>query len=160
VTGNNGHGPVTPDDRFAVKPGQVRYPFTQPGDWVLYANISDRAFRVYALLMSHINHERDDDRVWPSQATLASVLGLTKGDQVGEAIRELVAIGAVIPHIVSDKDGRYTQYEVMREPIHDDWRGPRRSADIYKPGVLEEIREERVKKRPYQVGKSRRVTTG
>lgn len=128
------------------------WPFSQVGDWVLMAPISDRAVRVYCLLRAHVNAARDkrgDSSVWPSQGTLATVMGLSKPDAVGKAIRELIALGAVKARIIRTPRGRLMVYKVHLEPpagvAYD---GPRCTADLYQTGALEQLDADRVARRP------------
>jgi hypothetical protein len=139
-----------PDDGFMVEGDS--WPFSQVGDWVLMSPISDRAVRVYCLLRAHVNAARDkrgDSSVWPSQGTLATVMGLSKADAIGKAIRELIELGAVKARVIRTPRGRLMVYKVFIEPpagvAYD---GPRCTADLYQTGVLEQLDAERVARRP------------
>jgi hypothetical protein len=66
-------------------------PFTLVPEWVLDADISHGALRLYALIGRYAN---SDDAAWPSRATLASRLRCSK-DSVDRWIKELVDIQAL-----------------------------------------------------------------
>src|SRR5690242_1743199 len=68
--------------RFAVVP-----------EWVIDADISDAAFRLYSVLLryGHTSGSR-----MPSRATLARRLRKRSPDSVDRAMKELVALGAVV----------------------------------------------------------------
>jgi len=72
-----------------------RAPFTQVGDWVLLAPIRNQAKVLYWALSAHINQDRDNTEVWPSQDTLAELLRLSDGRKIRPFLKELEAIEAI-----------------------------------------------------------------
>jgi hypothetical protein len=80
-----------------------RPPFSMVGDWVLLAPIRHQAKVLYWALVAHVNHDREDDEVWPSQDTLAAILGLSDGRKIRPFIKELEAIGAITVRKVRSK---------------------------------------------------------
>jgi hypothetical protein len=108
-------------------------PFTQLGDWVNHAGISDRAARIYWTLCEHLNIKRGDRAVWPAQKVLAKVLGIKRAADVAPAIDELVAIGAVEIRADYDENGRRVRnrYLIHRAP-DSDYVGPRSLAEFYR----------------------------
>ena len=79
-------------------------PFTMVPEWVLDADITDGALRLYAVIGRYTN---SDDAAWPSRATLATRLRASK-DSVDRWVKELTGIGAlVVEHRkVETKDGK------------------------------------------------------
>lgn len=88
------------EDFDLVEPGRESI-YTQVGEWVAYAPISDRAVRVYWLLRAHVNVSRKlpdgrpDPRAFPSQKRLAAILRVKRTETITAAVDELVEIGAV-----------------------------------------------------------------
>lgn len=144
-----------PDDAFEVE-GDL-YPFSTVPDWVIIGAAHDRDVRVYALLRAHVNRRRRDDEAWPSQATLATVLGLSKPDEVGKSIARLIEMGALSKRVVPTATGRMTKYRTWLEPRPgSQFDGPRCTSDLYRPGVLDQMHAERVIPRQ-QPGRSPRM---
>jgi helix-turn-helix protein len=139
----------TEDFPIAVERDEDETPFAMVGDWVMLAPISDRAVRVYGLLRAHINQKRKDNEVWPSQSTLAAVIGLSKSDDIGKSIKELEAIGAVRKRIRTGRKGRYTAY-IVRLHAPAGYAGLISTDDLYKPGVLDRLKAERVTRLPHR----------
>lgn len=134
------------------------FPFTAVPDWVTLGVTEDRDLRVYALLRAHVNRKRRDDEAWPSQVTMATVLGLSKPDEIGKSIARLIAMGAVSKRVVPGPRGRITKYRLWLEPRPGTtYDGPRCTADLYQPGVLDRLHEERVVPRR-QPNRSRRLS--
>src|SRR5690348_2481137 len=108
-------------------------PFTQLGDWVNHAGISDRAARTYWTLCEHLNIKRGDRAVWPAQAVLAKVLGIKRAADIAPAVDELVVIGAIEIKADYDDNGRQVRnrYIIHRAPA-DGYVGPRSLAEFYK----------------------------
>ncbi|MFJ6215040.1 hypothetical protein ACIQGZ_17145 [Streptomyces sp. NPDC092296] len=108
-------------------------PYTQLGDWVNHAGITDRAARIYWTLCEHLNIKRSDREVWPAQNVLAKVLGIKRAADVAPAIDELVVIGAVEIRADYDASGRRVRnrYIIHRAP-EDGYVGPRSLAEFYK----------------------------
>lgn len=67
--------------------------FSQIPHWVLYADISPQAIRLYAVLQHYANKESE---AWPSRATLAKEIRVSSTRTVDAAMSELTGIGAVI----------------------------------------------------------------
>lgn len=146
-----------PAEGFAVEAEPDESPFAQVGDWVLLAPISDCAVRVYCLLRAHVNHARNDNEVWPSQEKLAAVLGLSKADKIGEAVKALESIGAVRKKWRTGRKGRYTVY-VVRLHAPAGWTGLRSAAeDLHRPGVVEQLVRERVRRLPHRTDAARKA---
>ena len=77
------------EQRFAVVP-----------EWVLDADISDRAYRLYGVLL---RYGHSSGHRMPSRATLAARLHKDCPDTVDRALKELVGIGAVaVEHRTAD----------------------------------------------------------
>jgi hypothetical protein len=72
-----------------------RNPFTQAPDWVLLAPISRQAKLLYWALKAHVNTERGDNEVWPTQDMLAEIMELSDGRKIRPYLKELVAIDAL-----------------------------------------------------------------
>src|SRR3954465_5207896 len=70
------------EQRFAVVP-----------EWVLDAELSDAAFRLYAVLL---RYGQSSGARMPSRAALAARLKKRSTDTVDRALKELVAVGAVV----------------------------------------------------------------
>ena len=111
-----------PDETFRAKNGR-RFPYTTIGDWVPLSGVSSRAVHVYCLLRMHVNDDRRNGKAWPSQGTLAAMVGIKKYDVIAAAIRELVDLGAVEVETEKTKDGRRNTYTVHESPA-DDYAGP------------------------------------
>lgn len=124
-----------PTSHDTVKAGRGA-PFTDCGTWVVLAQVVDRrkgcarpishlACRVYWILRAHVDQSRMDmngkvdERVWPGQDEMAAMVGVSKYDTIGEAIKDLVDIGAVT--VESQRHPRNPMrrrnvYTVHREP--------------------------------------------
>lgn len=82
-------------------------------EWVVYAEVSDRAFRLYAVLRRHANNRLMSR---PSRAKLAERLR-TSIKSIDRALRELEAVGAVtIRHRWSNPQG--TEYVFHKDVDH------------------------------------------
>jgi hypothetical protein len=67
-------------------------PFAIVPDWLIRAEISDRAVRVYALLARHA--DRETLAAWPKRSTMATALQCSS-DSIDRALRELVDLKAI-----------------------------------------------------------------
>lgn len=125
-------------DKIRIRGGR-KFPYTTVGDWVLMSGVSSRAVHVYTLLRMHVNTERGDEKVWPSQATLAAMVGVKKYDVVAAAIKELVSIGAVeVLPTKKGANGRRNEY-VVHEAPPEGYAGPVGQADWYRArGLLDD----------------------
>lgn len=115
--------------QFEVRTGRPSG-YTSVGDWVLLAPITDRAVRIYCLLRMHCEGLTDDE-AWPSQRTLASMLGVKKADTIQNAIKELVELGAVEVQTVAAQHGRHNRYVVHLSPPPGYEKGPRDRTSYY-----------------------------
>lgn len=116
------------------------FPWSVIADWLVFAPISDLAYRVFGVLRAFANKEKGGHTSFPSQATIARALGYAKRDAIGSAIAELENIGAVTRTIKSQASGRFTLYRtnlIPPDPKNYPW--PRRSSDLRDPGMLEDL---------------------
>ena len=93
--------PAKTDGKFVIAP------------WgILFADISDGAYRLYSVLSTYADQE---GACWPSRATLALDLRKSR-DTVDRLLKELVDIGAVVIHKRRRADGSLTssEYTVRR----------------------------------------------
>ncbi|MDI9836224.1 helix-turn-helix domain-containing protein [Streptomyces sp. KAU_LT] len=109
-----------------VRPGRrSRYRFTQSPQWaLLWTDLSDAGYRAYSLLLAHVNADRDDNQVWPSQDSLAAMLG-KHVNSVQRVLKELDRLGLVDVEAVrygGNKMKRRNIYTVHEEPPAD-WEG-------------------------------------
>jgi hypothetical protein len=88
------------EDRFAIVP-----------EWLLDAEISDAAVRLYAVLLRYGN---SSGARMPSRSTLARRLHKRSTDSVDRAMKELVAIGAVVVEHRYDGSQRLTNAYYLR----------------------------------------------
>lgn len=87
-------------------------PFAIVPEWVLDAEVSDRAVRLYALLWRYADRS---GRSWPSRKALADRLRCSR-DTVDRAIRELVEIEALAVEARQDEAGdRATNLYLLRQ---------------------------------------------
>ncbi|MFD3426058.1 helix-turn-helix domain-containing protein [Nocardia fluminea] len=94
---------VTVDIKFAIIP-----------EWIIYADVSDRAFRLYAVLRKHANNETGESR--PSRARLATLLRVSLST-IDRTLDELVKAGAIeIRHRWSNAEK--TAYSSVRDSLH------------------------------------------
>lgn len=79
-----------------VRRGRVsKWKFTQTPQWaLLMAELSDPGFRVYSLLLAHVNDD-DDGEVWPQQQTMADMLARHRNSISRVITKELVPLGLV-----------------------------------------------------------------
>lgn len=67
-----------PEDEFSATTGR-QFPFSQPGDWVMLADIPHGPKALYVVLCGHVNlAKHGHTRVWPTEASLAAILGCTE----------------------------------------------------------------------------------
>lgn len=67
-----------PDGEFTAEGGR-QFPYSQPGDWVLIADIPHGPKALYVVLYGHVNiGKHGHSRVWPTEASLAALLGCTE----------------------------------------------------------------------------------
>lgn len=80
-----------------VRRGRIsRWRFTQTPQWaLLMAELSDPGYRIYSLLLAHVNSEDDDGEVWPQQQTLAQMLDRHRNSISRVITQELGPLGLV-----------------------------------------------------------------
>jgi hypothetical protein len=78
----DGESALVLEQRFAIVP-----------EWVIDADLSDAAFRLYAVLL---RYGQSSGARMPSRAVLAARLKKRSTDTVDRALKELVAVGAVV----------------------------------------------------------------
>lgn len=109
-----------------LRPGRrAPYPFTQTPQWaLLMTELTDREFRVYTLLLAHLNSSRGDNLAWPSVENMGAMLGRHR-NRIGEAITGLVRHGLVDRHVVrhGDSNSRRRNIYVVHETPPDGWSG-------------------------------------
>jgi hypothetical protein len=91
------------ENRFAIVP-----------EWVIDADVSDAAFRLYAVLL---RYGQSSGARMPSRAVLAARLKKRSTDTVDRALKELVSVGAVV--VERRRRGRENltnRYHVMSTP--------------------------------------------
>lgn len=106
--------PSTGSDDQARYGRRSRYRFTQVPHWVLLtAHLSDAGYRIYSLLLAHVNAGQEDGKTWPHQKTLADMLGRRR-EAVGRVIREeLEPLG-----MVTVKEERYGTNDSRRRNVY------------------------------------------
>ncbi|MCX4547239.1 helix-turn-helix domain-containing protein [Streptomyces sp. NBC_01565] len=103
-----------------------RFKFAAAPQWVLLmTELSHPAFRLYCVLLAHVNASRDDGLVWPQQKTLAKLLGYSRRASLDPLFKALVALGLVevdVKRYGQNKSRRRNVYTVHEEPPAD-WSG-------------------------------------
>jgi len=104
VEGTGDQGSLVLEQRFAVVP-----------EWVIDAGISDCAYRLYSVLL---RYGQTSGCRMPARATLAARLHKTCTDTVDRALKELVAIGAVVVEHRRRASGEHltNRYHLMNTP--------------------------------------------
>ena len=82
-------------------------------EWVLFADISDAALRLYAVLL---RYGQSSGQRMPSRAVLASRLRKRSKDSVDRALKELVRVGAVV--VQRRRDGNRQPDQPLHRPQH------------------------------------------
>lgn len=101
-TPENG-GDLVLEQRFAIVP-----------EWVIDAQVSDAAFRLYAVLL---RYGQSSGARMPSRAVLAARLRKRSTDTVDRALKELVAVGAVaVERRRRGRENLTNRYYVMSTP--------------------------------------------
>ena len=95
---------------------QVR--FAMVPEWILDAEVSDRAVRLYAVLARYAD---GSGRAWPGRALLAKRVRCSK-DSIDRAMAELVAVGAITKRgrVSADGDQTSNLYVVRHTPHRPD----------------------------------------
>jgi len=89
------HDPHTP---IEIIPDEPQYDFVLAPHWILLAPLKHASIRLYLLMRAHINNQRaktGDQRVWPSQHTLAEMMGLSRADKVWPYLADLQDHGLI-----------------------------------------------------------------
>ena len=76
-----------------ISPGR-RAPHTVLGEWVLLSKVSVGAKVLYWALKAHVNSDREDNRVWPSQDYLAEIIEKSQ-PTVNRYLKELIKLRAI-----------------------------------------------------------------
>lgn len=87
------------------------YPFIQPPQWVLFSGIDARAFKLYCIMFAHVGMANGKSELWPSQQSLAHLMGLKGDDSIPGLLGQLYAIEAITVKKFKDglvKRNRYT----------------------------------------------------
>jgi hypothetical protein len=85
--------------------------FTQVPNWVFLADgIKPQAQALYVHLVMHLNRERGDSQVWPSQEALASRLGLSRVQSLTPYFKQLEELGALDMQITRYQGGMRQRY--------------------------------------------------
>ena len=103
--------PLDVEDRFAIVP-----------EWLLDADISDAAVRLYAVLL---RYGQTSGARMPARSTLAARMRKKSTDSIDRAMRELVELGAVVVQNRFDGGQRLTNKYLVRtsRPRRDDGSG-------------------------------------
>ncbi|MFF5655264.1 hypothetical protein [[Kitasatospora] papulosa] len=98
-----------------IRPGRrSRYRFTQTPQWVLlWTDVTDAGYRAYSLLLAHVNAERGDGLVWPTQAALAAMLEKHANSISRIVTKELSRLGLVDVEVV-----RYGHNNTRRRNVY------------------------------------------
>ncbi len=97
---NEAAAPLDVEDRFAIVP-----------EWLLDADVSDAAVRLYAVLL---RFGQTSGARMPSRSTLASRMRKKSTDSIDRAMRELVDLGAVVVQHRFDGGQRLTNNYLVR----------------------------------------------
>lgn len=113
---------TTIPDEFSARQGR-HYPYSQPGDWVLLADVSQGAKLLYWALMAHTSAGREW-KCWPKQAALGAMIGDVSERSVRRWTKQLERVGAVDVEEVRDPDRKTRRliYTVHQTPP-DDYQG-------------------------------------
>lgn len=82
----------------------IGYRYAVVPEWVLDAEISDRAVRVFSILSRYVGA---NDSAWPSRTTMAGRINCSV-DSLDRALKELVDIGAINIERRQREDGSYS----------------------------------------------------
>lgn len=91
-----------------------RYKFTMTPQWVLLmTELTHPAFRLYCLMVAHVNTDRGDQLVWPQQKTLAKMLGYKRRASLDPLIKLLVKL-----ELIEVEDKRYGHNNSRRRNVY------------------------------------------
>lgn len=91
-------------------------PFIQPPQWVLFSGINPAAFKLYCIMFAHVNLSDGKCEIWPSQRTLADLMGLKKEDSIPGLLNQLYAIGAITVKRIREGMIKRNRYTIKRRP--------------------------------------------
>src|SRR3954463_8293323 len=96
-------------------------------EWVLDADISDAALRLYAVLL---RYGQTSGQRMPSRAVLAARLRKRSKDSVDRALKELVRVGAVVVQRRRDGNVYLTNRYIVRSTLPLRRPGRRQASDV------------------------------
>lgn len=96
--------------------GGRSFPYSALGDWVALSGITSHAKAIYWHLSMHRNHQRGDQTVWPTRATLAELCKFEKVQSVGRYIQELIDIGAIDVYTIRNGIKKRNVYTIHEAP--------------------------------------------
>ncbi|MFF4276241.1 hypothetical protein [Streptomyces sp. NPDC001536] len=107
--------------------------FTQVPNWVFLADgIKPQAQALYVHLVMHLNRERGDKQVWPSQKALAARLGLNRVQSLTPYFKQLEELGALDMQITRYQSGMRQRYVYTVHLVPPDgYDGPLNQAEWY-----------------------------
>ena len=110
-----------------VRRGRVsRWLFTRTPQWaLLMSELSDPGYRIYSLLLAHVNQADDDGEVWPQQQTLAEMLDRHRNSVSRVITKELVPLGLIDVEVerYGTNNTRRRNIYVVHELPPDDFEG-------------------------------------
>jgi hypothetical protein len=78
-----------------VREGRIIPPYVAVPQWVLFAGISSVALHVYTVLLARVNAQRGDSKAWPSQKSIAAIVGKSEDTVSRVVTKELAPLGLV-----------------------------------------------------------------
>lgn len=128
------------DDRDGSPPVKIqtgrasRFRHVQAPHWVLLMkDLPHAAFRLYCILLAHANHERGDGKAWPTEQTLAEMMGYSRRQSITPLVKVLVELGLLDVEEVrygSNRSRRRNVYTVHEEPAAG-WEGIANLQEFY-----------------------------
>jgi hypothetical protein len=112
-----------------IRHGRRAIVSTDMPDWIILSGASPVAVHIYAILNAHVNQRRGDGKSWPTQDTIAAMVGYSRGDKIKPFITELVTLGAIEVDY-SNRMPRRCCYTVHEVPA-DGYAGPMTVAAWY-----------------------------
>lgn len=100
----------------SIRAGREGDPFVQTPEWILVSGISAPAQALYTSLLAHVNHARDDRKVWPGMELLAELLGFKTRRSIAKYMAELKELGAVDVERQRGTTRRRNIYTVHKTP--------------------------------------------
>lgn len=99
-----------------LQSGRRSQTFAMIPEWVLLADISAPALRLYGLLLASVNRRKGDGRAWPGMDVLAEMMGYQHRQSIAKFVKELVALGAIEVTTKYWAHGRRNTYVVHETP--------------------------------------------